>query len=204
MLRSGRETAVGAMISAPDVASCANQLEHPDDVGADQLEEDIARHGVATPVLSVVHGAVLLDHGRTCTGHSVASMPSRSPSYGAMLPFGITVVVSGDIRCDIHLAAWRGARRCHAPLCSATAMRHPDVLAFALNVASGSRDDSDQIDRADLVSRSAVIRLGLEIIEKVAELLNVDRSNFLRLDFSRLGVERTGRNDASPHQLKTG
>lgn len=68
MLRSGRETAVGAMIFATDVASCANQLEHPGDVRADQLEEDIARHTVATPVLGLAYGSVLLDHGQTWTG----------------------------------------------------------------------------------------------------------------------------------------
>src|ERR1700760_5126226 len=82
-----------------EAASCGNQLGYSDEVVADQVEEEVAKHAIAASVLGLAHCPVLLapaedafDHGSACLRHAVTSVPGRSPIDGALTPFGIAVV----------------------------------------------------------------------------------------------------------------
>ncbi len=72
---------------------CGDQLGYPNEVIADQVEQEVAEDAFATTVLGFAHGSVLLapsedafDHGPACLRHAVTGVPGGAIVDGTLAP----------------------------------------------------------------------------------------------------------------------
>src|ERR1700760_1401636 len=82
-----------------EAASCGNQLGYSDEVVADQVEEEVAKHAIAASVLGLAHCPVLLapaedafDHGSACLRQALTNLAGGLPPPGGPAPLWVSLV----------------------------------------------------------------------------------------------------------------